>query len=156
MTNRQKAARREACVTCICGLCAALFRCFEVDVTGGILPKSVAAFRIFGHHGFVCPLCGGTRAFALVSIGDFETALHCSLLGACAAVWLYLTLPIRLLVWAVPEHVGLRDLYFGVKRVESGDILMIAMAGFMCVQLWMHYARGFYWIPLEQLGEVVN
>ncbi|MBR6057382.1 MAG: DUF2752 domain-containing protein [Victivallales bacterium] len=142
---------RETLVICICFACAVLLHFLRIDITHGILPKSISDLRFIGHHGFVCPLCGGTRAFAFLSVGSLPQALHCSLLGTCVAIWLLVTLPVRFIHWLFPICRWSLKSYLLIKKIEHPDLLIIAMAFFLCVQLWLHYHFGFVWIPLVDL-----
>ena len=147
-----KHAGREAVAICICFFCALLLRCLHIDISNGVLPKSISALPFIGHDGFICPFCGGTRAFALFSVGKLTDALHCSLLGTVVSFWLLCSLPIRVVVYANSSREWSKALYRLVKRVEHPDLLIITMALTMPVQLWMHYSLGFHWIPLLQLA----
>lgn len=149
----QKQAGREAVAICICFFCALLLHHLHIDISNGVLPKSISALPFIGHNGYVCPLCGGTRAFALLSVGKLTDALHCSLLGTVVTFWLLCSLPIRVAVYANSSREWSKALYRLVKRIEHPDLLIITMALTMLVQLWMHYSLGFHWIPLLQLAE---
>ena len=144
-------AGREAAVIFICWLCAVSLHVLQVDISDGVLPRSFAALRFIGHNGCVCPLCGGTRAFVSFSIGASAEALHYSLLGTCVSAWLLLSLPVRVIVYANRKCLWSINLYRLIKLAEHPNLLMIAMALTMYVQLGMHYFLGFYWIPLQQL-----
>ena len=148
----QKQAGREAVAICICFFCAQLLCCLHIDISNGLLPQSISALPFIGHDGYVCPLCGGTRAFALLSVGKLTDALHCSLLGTVVTFWLLCSLPIRVAVCANSSREWSKTLYRLVKRIEHPDLLIITMALAMLVQLWMHYSLGFHWIPLLQLA----
>lgn len=148
----QKQAGREAVAICICFFCALLVHHLHIDISNGVLPKSISALPFIGHNGYVCPLCGGTRAFVLFSFGKLTDALHCSLLGTALAAWLLFTLPIRFIVYVNSGREWSKALYRLIKRMEHPDLLIITMALTMLVQLWMHYSLGFRWIPLQQLS----
>ena len=147
-----KQAGREAGAICICYICALLFHCLQIDISSGILPKTISSLPFVGHNGFVCPLCGGTRAFCLFSVGEIMPALHFSLFGTYVSAWLLCSLPIRVIVFANPNRQWSKWLYRLIKRVEHPDLLIITMALSMCGQLWMHYSLRFPWIPLQQLA----
>ena len=151
--SQSKRTGREALAIIICYLCALSFHLLHIDISGGILPKSISALRFIGHHVFVCPLCGGMRSFFYFAAGALTDALHCSLLGTCISAWLLLSLPIRIFIFLSPDNDRSRGLYHVIKRIEHPDVLIIAMACFMCVQLCLHYHFGFFWIPLQQLAE---
>ena len=146
-------AGREAVAICICFFGALLLYCLHFDISNGILPRSISALPFIGHNGYVCPLCGGTRAFALFSVGNFKEALHFSLLGTGVSIWLLCSLPLRIVVYIYSNRKWSNALYRLIKRIENPDLLIIAMAISMLVQLWMHYSLGFHWIPLQQLME---
>lgn len=152
ISTYHRQAGREALVICICFFCALLLHCLHIDVCNGIVPESISALPFIGHDGFVCPLCGGTRAFVLFSFGKLTDALHCSLLGTALAAWLLFTLPIRFIVYVNSGREWSKALYRLIKRMEHPDLLIITMALTMLVQLWMHYSLGFRWIPLQQLS----
>ena len=145
MHSRQ--AGREAAAICLCYCCALLLHCLHLDISSGILPQFISAIPFIGHNGYVCPLCGGTRAFAYFSVGEISDALHCSLLGTVVSAWLLCSLPIRVIACAVSKPEWSKRLYCLVRRVENPDWLIIMMALSMWVQLWMHYSLGFLWIP---------
>ncbi len=145
-------AGREAFAVSICFFIALLFCFFSVDVSRGVLPDFISNTGIFGHRGFVCPLCGGTRAFVLVSAASVSEALHYSLLGTCISIWLLLTLPIRFFYRFSPTGHFIKESYFLIKKIESPDHLIIAMGLFIWLQLGLHYLWNFTWIPLEQLS----
>ena len=152
--NCSERAGREALAIGICLLIAFLLRCFRVDISTGVFPDFVSELPFIGHKGFVCPLCGGTRAFALVSTFSFAEALHYSLLGVFVSTWLLLTFPIRLLCRFSGKPV-FGKLYLRVLKFESVDHLMILMAVFLWLQLGLHYFLDFTWIPLEQLNRTM-
>ena len=151
--SHSKRTGREAIAIIICYLCALSFHFLHIDISGGILPKSISVLRFIGHHGFVCPLCGGMRSFFYFSAGALTDALHCSLLGTCVSAWLLLSLPIRILICLSPDNDRSKGLYRLIKRIEHPDVLIIAMACFMCIQLCLHYYLGFIWLPLQHLSE---
>ena len=146
-----KKAGHEALETGIVFLIALLLSYFSIDVSNGVLPDFIEKTGIVGHKGFVCPLCGGTRAFVMTSTLKLNKALHYSMLGTLVSLWLLLTLPVRIFYRNFPENCRWRKSYLFVKYMEKADHLIIGMALFLWVQLIFHYALGFYWIPLLQL-----
>jgi len=146
-----KMARLEAAAICLCFAGAHLLHFLQIDISEGILPKAISALPIFGHKGFVCPFCGGIRAFAYFSVGAFTEALHCSLLGTCITAWLLGSLPLRFLICAFPDCLWSQKLYRLIRMIEHPDLLIINTAGCIWIQLWLHYSLGFSWLPLTQL-----
>lgn len=146
-----KKAGHEAFETGIVFLVALLFGYFSIDVSGGVLPDFIEKTVLVGHKGFVCPLCGGTRAFVMISTLKFSKALHFSLLGSAISLWILLTLPIRIFYRFLPDDRRCRKSYLFIKYVENPDHLIIAMALFLWAQLIFHYTLDFHWIPLQQL-----
>lgn len=144
-------AFREALAISACLAGALIMRFFDVDIRHGVLPDFITKLPVFGHRGFLCPLCGGTRAFVMTSTLSVREAFHYSILGTCVSIWLLLTLPIRLLYCIVPKCVFLQKLYHLVTLAEKSDYLILMMAVFMWLQLYLHYCHDFFWIPLLQL-----
>ena len=135
-------------MTALCIIGAALLCWRGTDISGGVLPGWLS--RFIGHNGrFVCPFCGGTRAFVYVCHFDFSSALHASILGTLAAIWAVLTFPIRL--WFALRHDSpcACFLYSRLKANENGDYFIIASAALMLLQMHLHYQWGFHWLPLE-------
>ncbi|MBP5638353.1 MAG: DUF2752 domain-containing protein [Victivallales bacterium] len=130
---------------------AFLLRALHIDISKGVLPDYVSTLPFIGHQGFVCPLCGGTRAFVLASTLSIQTSFHYSMFGTCISLWLLLTLPVRVLFFLYPTKQTFKKSYFLIKTIENPDLLMILMAFFLWLQLSFHYCFDYYWIPLTQL-----
>ena len=148
-----KQSGHEAIEILTCYFCALLLHFLHIDISGGILPQSISSLPFIGHKDFVCPFCGGTRAFIFFSNGQIMDAMHCSLLGTFISAWLFSTLPIRVIFYFKPDYEWSKNLYRLIKRTENPDWLIIAMAFFIVIQLWLHYSLGFHWVPLQQLTE---
>lgn len=143
-----RAARFETAGLVLCLLGAAVLVWLRVDVSQGVLPH---AWTWLGHRGFVCPLCGGMRAFVRVVGMELGQALHDSLLGTSVSVWLLLTLPVRLAFVCCPDRLYCARLGQWLKRLERPPRLLLLMALSLWLQLYLHYVHGFAWTPLQQL-----
>ena len=141
------ASRQETVATILC-LCGALFLALlHIDISAGVLPGWIRA----GHHGwFVCPFCGGTRAFCyMVRIQPVE-ALHCSFIGTWVSFWILATLPIRAWFWADSHSRKALLAYWWLKKLEAGDYFLFLTAFCVVMQMVFHYHCGFDWLPLRQ------
>lgn len=143
-----RAARFETAGLVLCLLGAVALVWLRVDVSRGVLPHS---WTWLGHAGFVCPLCGGMRAFVRVVGMELGQALHDSLLGTSVSVWLLLTLPLRLAFVCCPDRPYCARLGQWLKRLERPPRLLLLMALSLWLQLYLHYVHGFAWTPLQQL-----
>jgi len=55
----------------------------------------IGRIRNILHHSLRCPLCGGTRSFLAMSVGNFSQALHFSLFGSSLFIYTLISLPFR-------------------------------------------------------------
>lgn len=147
-THEVCAARLETAGLVLCLLGAAALVWLRVDVSQGVLPSF---WSWLGHRGFVCPLCGGMRAFVRVVALNWGQALHDSLLGTFVAVWLLLTLPFRLAFVCCPGQPRCARLGQRLRRLERPPRLLLLMALSLWLQLYLHCVHGFAWTPLQQL-----
>ena len=141
------ASRQEAIATILC-LCGALFLAFlRIDISTGVFPSWITA----GHtRWFVCPFCGGTRAFCYVVRMQFWNALHCSLIGTWVSIWILATLPIRIWFWTKCYSRKALVSYWWLKKLEGGNNFLFLTAVLVVVQMVLHYYYGFDWLPLRQ------
>ena len=141
------ASRQEVVATILC-LCGALFLAvLRIDISTGVFPDWIKA----GHtRWFVCPFCGGTRAFCYMVRLQFWNAMHCSIIGTWVSTWILASLPIRAWFWAASYSRKALVSYWWLKKLEGGDNFLFLTAILVVVQVVLHYQYGFYWLPLRQ------
>ncbi len=141
------ASRQETVATILC-FCGALFLAlYHIDITTGVFPSWFKA----GHRGwFVCPFCGGTRAFCYVVRLQFWNAMHSSIIGTWVSVWILVTFPIRAWFCAASQSRKAMRVYWRLKKLEAGEKFLIMTAICVVTQMVLHYQCGFYWLPLVQ------
>ena len=141
------ASRQEVVATILC-LCGALFLALlRNDISFGVFPGWIKA----GHtKWFVCPFCGGTRAFCYMVRLQFWNAMHCSIIGTWVSIWILATLPIR--AWFLADSHSRKAMlaYWWLKKIEGGNNFLFLTAVFMVIQMLLHYYWGFDWLPLRQ------
>lgn len=144
-------ARHEMFLTAVCVVVATCLNLCGYDISEGVLPQWLGKVLPLGHHGFVCPFCGGTRAFVYVLRGDFRMAVRCSLLGTLVTMWLLATFPLRL--WfLLCQKAPLAERFFSeVKHFECADHFLLVTAGCFVIQLALHFSGVLPWLPFVQL-----
>ena len=119
----------------------------KTDLSAGVFPDwANQAFR-WVHPRVVCPFCGGTRAFVLCCRGEFVQALHFSLLGTLAYLWLLGTFFWRV-YFLVADKARFQRIDQVVRTMEGPDGFLMTTAVVFWLQLTLHYAHLWNWAML--------
>ncbi|MDO4583228.1 MAG: DUF2752 domain-containing protein [Planctomycetia bacterium] len=119
------------------------------SVEAGVLPGWISELPFIGHHGFVCPLCGGCRAFVFCCQGDFKEALHFSFLGTWVFACLVGTLPLKVYYFFCWKNSEPCPWLCFIRQMESGKLFLVMMIVFFLLQLFLTQSGIWVWKVLD-------
>ena len=96
------------------------------------------------HNGLRCPLCGGTRSFLAMSVGNFTKALHLSLLGSSLFIYTLISLPFRVAYVYGWKNTSLSWLEQSDKWWENHFLMLVLFS--YTLQILLDKLGWFVWI----------